>query len=294
VLALLTLAVALQDAGGAPTASPVSFDYSPPTISVHLRKAMPLETVVAALCERVEARCDRIPATFPPRMVPRKDVSGAWEFVIEALMAGSGIGYAVVPPGEGRSPQLVIQGTSSLTREGSPDASGLGEAPTPSAEAESVEEPIAPEATTPAEVEPNDAKADAKDHSPQPAIPAPVLPGSIPGGGTPRFMATPFTGPDGRPLMVAVPAPPPDTSTQTWVATPFTDEGGGPLTVPFAPDRSPVAPFSDPNGNPIPIEVGKRPPAKLEYPIPPTPSVPPSARDEKAPSPVFDSGQRDH
>lgn len=285
----------MQDTWVAP-AAPVSVHYSPPTISIRVTEAVPLEVVLGVLCAELDARCDPVPALLSRPMISPKSISGSWESVIEELVAEVGIGYAAVPPGEGRRAQLLLQGSTPPPDEPSrrPESSSPGAASeelSSSTERAETPEPTAPEeveSTTTAEPEAGEkAGTSGGEASPRSARPIPVVLASAPAPATPLpLVPTPFAAPEGGPLAVPV-VPNGAEAAPGWVATPFSNEDGSPLTLPFIPDNSPVAPFSDPHGQPIPIEVGTKLP-KLKYPIPPTPLIPPPA-ERQGDSPHMDT-----
>jgi hypothetical protein len=271
------LALAVVSTGTVPSAA-VTVESSPPTVSVRLTRPASLGAVIESLCEKTQARCDGLPTvSFWPTVSPR-EVSGSWEFVVGELMSGSGVGYAVVPPSAGREAQLIIQGRSDpaepTIREphDSAPAVASGDSTHDLESAEPSEEPRPADAapTTSADEQATEVpSANAAAAGVPAASMSPLLAPATGTTGAAALAMTPFATPGGAPLVVPL-APPGTEATTGWVDTPFSDENGAPLTIPFAPETNPVAPFSGPDGQPIPIEVQPQAP-KLEYPIPPTP-----------------------
>jgi hypothetical protein len=273
--ATLSLALLGLAAGGPGDAVKVLIQSDGVSLTVTVVAPTGQRDVLSALCDRLDADCDL--AGVPEKATVGPSVfAGAWDEVVAQVFEGSSTGYAAVPPGPGRKARLVVTRTSPQ----SPTSAVSSDGPEKDAQAElpstmdqgdvEAEAPSADPAGTEADRNEETGASDgtsARGGSSDSlaAAPAPVAPVTAAPAG---FAMTPFADGGGKPLLVpaGVPAEP------GVVVTPFSTETGEPLVVPQTGEAPTVAPFSGPDGEPIPV-MPAPPGQKLEYPIPPTPSA---------------------
>ncbi len=237
--------------GGLPAAAPsVTVEYAPPHLTVRISEATDLHTVLTAVCAQTRARCElAAPAAAVP--VGPTTVEGLWAQAVLKLLQGSGLIYALLPPGPDGEARLVVEG------------------------------PGAPHGVAPAG-EPRNFSSLMR--SPAPATTLSVPEGGATSGESSAGEAAPGTGPD-----LSVPglfehlgraAQTPEAAAPTHFTLPFPDSEGNPVVVPISNEPLTVFPFPGPDGQPVPVPPNPGPLTVFPFPGPdgqPVP-IPPTVR----------------
>jgi len=293
MLSLAIAALLCTDTGVAP-AAPVSVDYSPPILTVSVTEPMSLAVVVLALCEGTGADCDPLPKVSSWPTVAPMTLAGSWEVVVGKLLADSGIGYATVPPANGRRARLIVEeGLPRMDDSVEAEEGGVSVAGTSGAVDEEPDaggwDPMAEREVAASAL--GDDAGGVEDPDTGDSLSTLVLggPAAFTERGDGQVVSgqagpTPAATASGGPLLAPV-SPRGRGETPGWVSTPFTDDYGEALTLPETTEIYPVAPFSDSHGEPIPLDLGPENP-KLEYPIPPTPLRAPEPHPERPDPPA--------
>jgi len=231
----------------------------PDDLIVNVRASVPVLEVLKFVCREANATCTIPEHLIAPPLAPLR-ARGTWTTVLGELLSGSGLNYATTPATAEAAPILMITEAEPLSR-----STESGRAPGRTTLLDAPE--AVPEVADQAIAEPAESEVAAPSAGSEPIGPLTMADTMTPAGAqAAAMMPVPFTDPQGKPMMVPIP------TEQTAIPvgmTPFSTPDGNPLVVEPAPPST-VAPFSDPDGNPIPIPP-PTPGVKLEHPLQPNP-----------------------
>ncbi len=256
LLLLLTVS-----AGSAFAQSPtVTVDSKADQVTVQILEPTDLSTVLEAVCRHLQARCDGLDAAAGVQ-IPPATVTDTWPGVVRKLLEGTGLNHiALSRAGKVPARLLVSERPEGPVESASP---GVRAAAGPSSEAAGGQPSAAASAAAGVEGQSDSARQRREQEALGAEPGAKHSPASSPGESSgagrssgmsagpvvpfvppPGTVATPFLGPDGRPIVVPANTPP------GVPLNPFLDPFGNPIAAP--PPGSPVgSPFLGPDGKPI-------------------------------------------
>jgi hypothetical protein len=215
-------------------------------IVVKVNRGSNVEAVLRAFCAEAKFDCEITPSAGQTGIAPMT-ISGTWEQVVGKLVEGTNLNYVGTPGDKsGHGGRLLVQ-----------MGSGAPISPAPAANIPTVAPPEQSESVSPQQ---NNSDLNQTESTQQ--MTADADRGSVE---PPAGMAlTPFAGPHGRPLMVAVEPVDPR-------VTPFVGPDGKPVMAPVTGARPDFLPFVDEHGQPIPM-----PPPAPSGAVPSTNPFPPT------------------
>lgn len=273
--------------------------YAHPTLTLQVGGPTDLRTVLEAICQVSQSRCQIAPRAEETAVAPMTLV-GHWKEVVAKLLEGTKLNYVAVEPGPGRAGQLLVEarravGTVTLAGREAGDGTVTSSRSSLTdeeirrlrarqAENARVTPPLTP-AERPSRTDEEIAELRSRGGSLNPNPPAPSPPLSEQMAGLASTRAQRLMGKDvnaAKPdpeqirksqesirmlyegLSKLNPGPPPTTFT-----LPYPDPNGNPIVVPYSNQPLTVLPWPGPDGRPIIVTPGP-PSQKLQYPIPPT------------------------
>ncbi len=96
------------------SAAKISFSKAGGNIEITIPSGTILRTVITDLCEKTKSHCEGT-ENVPSEQMPAMSMRGSWEHVLEQLLAGSGVNYAVVSAMPNSAGSVVILPPSQST-----------------------------------------------------------------------------------------------------------------------------------------------------------------------------------
>jgi len=87
----------------------ITITYAPPKLTVSVTQTADLAVILAKLCKETQSDCDGIERAASSKVSP-VTLHGGWDEVIDQLMAGSGLNYAMSSPSSKSRGRLIVQG----------------------------------------------------------------------------------------------------------------------------------------------------------------------------------------
>ena len=265
VVFCLTAAVAVaakrhEMAGG-------TVEYTRGILTVHLAQPTDLRTVLEAICQATDSRCE-VAASAAEVELPPLSLTGTWRAVVTQLFEGSGHNYAALEPSGGQGGRLWVEARP-------PAASSAQERQSASSSMDEANAATSAQDRPSARTSPQSPERRQPEIGEDPQAATPGAGGSPAGGGS---SSSPSLAPDPeqqrmteqslRMLYEGFTAPRPPQPTSGMITLPFPGPDGNFVTVPATNQPITVLPWPGPDGRPI--TVTPTPGVQLQWPIPAT------------------------
>jgi len=271
-VAVFSVAAAISVAAKSHDVPGGTVEYNRGILTVRLTQPTDLRTVLEAICQVTESRCD-VGASAAEVELPPVSLTGTWREVVRLLMEGAGHNYAALEPSGGQGGRLWVE---ARPKGGNLDQGKLKETDARSTadEGQAGVEPQAG-ASTRTSFEDRERGQEETGEDPQAAT-APAGTSSSGPSSAGSASAAPAPDPEQqrmteqslRMLYEGFTAPRPPQPTTGMITLPFVGPDGNFVTVPATNQPITVLPWPGPDGRPI--TVTPTPGVQLQWPIPAT------------------------